>query len=167
VRQLFHTVNISIIISLAFFVTQAQSQPSHKGSIGGVYRFVSETTTLKGRDAKTISLKPPEWSGMFLFVDGHFSISLEDQKRKDVWIGDFPKDLQELGYESFGGAFDLSGSTLTLKINTTLNPFLYQQTRTYTFVISGKKLTLKRILRPYTEDLRDGEEVTVLMRISD
>ena len=100
------------------------------------------------------------------FADGVFSVSLVDATRNDDWITEFPKNLQELGYESFAGAYDLSGSTLTLGLDITLNPFHYHEKKTFSFVLKGDTLTLTEKLRPYTEDLRNGERVIVLARTS-
>ena len=86
-----------------------------------------------------------------------------DGARNDVWIGKFPKSLQELGYDSLAGTYELKDDRLILKPDITLNP-LANRPRLFRWIVRGTNLTLTEELRPYTEDLRDGEVVTVLER---
>ncbi len=155
-------VLITILLCMVFPQSELGQQTA---GIDGAYRFVSETTKLRKSKIRTIYRKPPDWSGFFFFESGYFSVSLMDQTREGDWFTKFPKNIREVGFESFAGKYEFSGAALILRPEIKLHPFYDRLTRTFDVKLEGNILTLTEKLRPYTEDLRDGERVVVLTRI--
>lgn len=133
--------------------------------IDGAYRFVSETTVLTKSKAVKGKRTPPEWSGMFFFVDGYFNVSLVDNTRQDDWLSKFPENINEVGYETFAGKYRIDGDTLALVPELKLHPWYDRYSKSYKFKVDGDTLTLTETIRPFTEDLSEGKRVIVLTKL--
>lgn len=154
-------VFITIVVNSCFQISLSQSPVG----INGAYRFVSETTTLERPRRVTTYRKPPEWQGLFLFTDGFFTVSLTDNSRSGDWLTKFPKNIKEVGYESFAGKYEIKGTTLTLNSELGLHPFWDSRGRIFNFKIEGENLTLTQTLSPYVEDMRKGKRVIILSKL--
>jgi len=131
-------------------------------NIDGVYQFVSETTTLTKPRASEFRREAPQWTGLVFFSNKHFSVSLLNQLRDDDWLAQFPKNAKEIGYDSFAGSFELTGSQLLLRKEVGLNPYDDRGTNRFEIRAEGNRLTMTETLSPYVEDLRAGKRIIVL-----
>ena len=134
--------------------------------IDGAYQFVSETVSLQKPKKQQFFRKSPEWSGLFLFSDGYFSVSLMDNNRKFDGISNFPKNIRQIGYESFAGKYETSETTINFNPEVGLNLFFdVGRISVFKFKIEGESMTLTQTLSPYVEDMRKGEVVIVLKKV--
>ena len=152
-------------VGLAYFIVSGPEIYAQTKTIDGAYRFVSETVTIRKPRAEKIVRKFPEWTGYFIFNNGTFSVSLQDSTRNDVWVSDFPKDYQQLGYESRAGSFRITGSALITTPEVSLHPASYHRVTDFHWELVGDTLTLTEKLYPHIENIEEGEIVTVLSRI--
>jgi len=159
---------LAIFVGASFFTTSISQRiwPEQAQVIHGAYRFVSETTEIKSPKSSKIVRSAPSWKGMYFFDNGHFSMTLEDQGRKDDWLSEFPKNLKELGYQSFTGRYEMNGSKLELKPEIALNNFADSRPRDFTVVVDAERLMLTEILVPYTENTTEGTRVTILEKVN-
>lgn len=151
------------ILYESFYQPTNTLQPSI--SIDGVYNLVSETTILSKPKATQKSRKSPDWSGLYHFQNGYFSIVLMNQTRKMDWFTKFPKNVEELGFESFAGKYEITGKTLVLKPELALHPFYGSRLRTFEFKTEKENLILTENIYPYPENVSEGQRVLVLHKI--
>ena len=140
---------------------RAQKAPN----IDGVYRLLSEATTFTTPKTTKSLRKPPEWTGLFFFQAGYFSVTLMDQSREADWFTKFPSSVRKLGFESFAGNYEIVGDKLILRRELKLHPFYDGRLRKFEVKIDGNNLTLVENIRPYTEDLTEGKRVLTLQRV--
>jgi hypothetical protein len=158
--MILRTVLVAIFLSNTIF---AQTKSF---GIDGVYELVSETTKLSKPKAVEVFRKPPDWSGLFFFTKGFFSVSWMETTRNTDWISSFPQTTNELGYEAFAGKYEFDGQSLTLVPDLKLHPFADRLTRWFEAKFEGNTLILSEKIRPYTEDLREGARTIVLKRVA-
>lgn len=165
----FFVTTLLVIILGGYVLYESFSQQIHVTqqpiNIEGVYKLVSETTTLKKPIIKTSYRKAPEWTGLYNFQKGYFSIVLMDQKREPDWFAKFPKNSSELGFESFAGTYEIAGKNLVLKSEFVLNPFLVGRLRTFEVRTENNALILMENIYPYPENVSEGQRVLVLHKV--
>ncbi len=133
--------------------------------IDGVYQLVSESTDYTKPKNMRVDRKPTDWSGMYFFMNGYFSVSIMDQTRNTDWFSKFPQNTDEIGYQSFAGRYEFSGTTLTLTPELKLHPFYDRLIKRYEVKVEGNTLMLTETIRPYTEDRREGKRVIILSKV--
>jgi hypothetical protein len=129
-------------------------------SIDGIYRFVSETTTLEAPDKKKVERGASDWKGLWIFGKGYFSRTLMKEKRS---FNDLSPEA--IGYESDAGTFKIDAGTVILYPEMTLYPIAsYYRPLEFQFSVERSTLILTRTMRPYMEDLSSGRQTIVLER---
>jgi len=141
---------------------KSKISPAKAQVLEGVYEFVSETTILTKPKPLIERRLASEWSGFWLFQNGHFSQTLM-KKRRSYSL--FPPTQHELKYESSAGSYSLEGNTVLLTRTLSLHPFGVGRSTTFEYRIEEGTLTLTETMYPYKEDLSEGQRVTVLRRI--
>lgn len=127
----------------------------------GVYEFVSETTTLSKPERRSEERTSEQWSGMWFFQGNHYSQTMMSKRR--AWPP-FPRNLQELGYQSSAGEYEIKGSVLELRPSLSLSPLGLLQSKTVEYKLEEDTLTLIETMTPRMENLAEGQRVTVLRR---
>lgn len=154
---------LAVVSGFGAFPTVMQTVNQDLGGIDGTYVFVSETATPER--GKEEVREAPEWKGLYIFQDGTYSISIVRGSRNDDWMAGFPKNYQELGYESEAGTYQVKGSNLRLEPKVSLHPFGYQP-RGFVFQLDGDRLILKSRMPTHSKRIPSGDIVTVLRRVS-
>lgn len=166
--QLFLTV-LSIILLGGCISYESFSQSNDASllpiNIDGVYKLSSETTTLKKPHASTNHRYPPDWVGLYHFQNGYFSVVMMNQARKTDWFTKFPENVSELGFESFAGTYETARQSLVLKPELALHPFYEHRLRTFDFKVENNNLILTENIRPYPENMSEGQRVIVLHKV--
>jgi len=129
-------------------------------SFEGVYEFISETTTLTKPEKLAEQRTSDQWVGMWFFHANHYSYEVMNKRRPP-----FPKNMQELGYQSAAGAYEPKGNLIILRPAVSLSPIGLLQSKTLEYKIEGDTLTLIETITPYMENLSEGQRTTVLHRV--
>jgi len=148
----------------------AYNQNISKGSVSstssirldGVYEFVSESTVLTKPKKIYYQRKFPQWSGVWAFQNGYYTRVLMNERRESFY---HPKKIDDLGFESFAGPYEIEGERVWLRQPYALNPFNVGRSVLMSYRINKDTLTLIENLHPYLEDLREGTITTVLRRV--
>lgn len=131
----------------------------------GVYEFVTEDTTLTLPVKRIEKRNTEEWSGLWFFKDGYFSITMM-KRRRPLWVSSgFPKDADDMGYESAAGTYLLRGNEIQLKSNLLMSPDSVSRSILMEFRFKADTLTLTQHLHPFPEGMDKGERVTLLRRV--
>jgi hypothetical protein len=77
----------------------------------------------------------------------------------------FSLKIEDLGFESSAGPYEIEGKSLRLIKKYAIHPFEIDRSVLVEYRIDGDTLTLVQTLRPYLEDLREGTITTVLRRV--
>jgi hypothetical protein len=159
--------SLSVIVLVLGLLTQSDGNNHQvKQEIDGIYLFKSETTVPSESQKQPAIRKAPDWQGVYIFSKGVFSRTLINKKRNGDWVGFFPSNYSELGFESQTGTYFIRASTMILDIRVGLSPFDYDSKEKVTFSIQGDELVISKRLYPHAEDLRDGTETTVLTKVN-
>ncbi|MEJ7849545.1 MAG: hypothetical protein WKF92_15795 [Pyrinomonadaceae bacterium] len=81
------------------------------------------------------------------------------------WFTSFPKNVNELGFESFAGKYEIDGRNLVLKPELKLHPFNGIRLRTFQVTVEKEQLVLTENIYAYREDLSEGQRVIVLQKV--
>jgi hypothetical protein len=130
--------------------------------IEGVYELVSQETRLTKPSPKVYALSPPQWKGLWLIQNGHFSSVLSRTERK----GFFDSKERDLGYESFAGIYEVKGNEIVFTQTLSLHPFYEGRPVVMKYTMKNNTLTLTQALHPTVEDLSEGEITIILRKIS-
>jgi hypothetical protein len=135
-------------------VTKARTE------LEGVYEFVSETTKLMKPEKQTIECFSNDWAGMWCFHGTRYSYEMMFKRRPP-----FPKTLQDLGYLSGAGEFEIKGNVLILQPTISLNQVELLQSKALEFTIQGTTLTLIENMTPYMENVSEGSRTVILRKL--
>jgi hypothetical protein len=130
--------------------------------LDGVYEFVSELTVLTAPRKATQERRSSEWAGIWQLQDGHYTRVLM-KRRRDRFFE--PKKLDDLGFESFAGPYEIKGDSISLTQDYAFNPFTIGRSALFRYRSEGDTLTLIERLHPYMEDLREGTITIVLRKV--
>jgi len=160
---------IFAISSLTVFMICALSQtlPVKMNSgpgIDGVYILVSEISTLENGKGTNMIRKSPEWTEVVIFTNGVYSRTRVATDRKDDWVGEFPRNASELGYDSEVGTYELSSYQLTLSANIALAPFKYHGTSVFSYREEDGFLILTSRIPVHSKNSPSGNIVTTLRK---
>jgi hypothetical protein len=128
----------------------------------GIYELVSETIALTKPEIRTQQITSDQWSGLWFFQGNRYSQTVMKTRRS--WPP-FPRGMDELGYESSAGEFEIKGEAVILRPALSLSPFGLIHSKTLEFRIEGDNLTLIETTTPSMENLAEGKRVTVLRRV--
>lgn len=139
--------------------TVVEEQRSNK--LDGVYELVSESAELtKPRKTSSTALSS-DWAGIWQFQNGYYSRIMMKRRRDTFFSG----QVEDLGFESFGGRYEIEGTSIRLIQDYAIHPFAVGRSALKTYRIDGDTLTLIERLQPYLEDSRKGTITTVLRRV--
>jgi hypothetical protein len=143
-------------------VAKGRVSVNGSGKLDGVYEFVSESTVLTEPRKTAYKRTSPEWAGVWQFQNGYYTRVL--MKRSRVNFFDY-KNLDDLGFESFAGPYEINGDSVLLKQTYAFNPLYVDGFAPMTYRVDGDTLTLLEKLHSHVEDLREGTVTTVLRRV--
>ena len=127
----------------------------------GVYELVSETTELTKPRKSSHTALSSDWAGIWQFQNGYYSRMMMKRKRDAFFSG----KVEDLGFQSFGGRYEIEGTSVRLIQDFAIHPFAVGRSALKTYRMDGDTLTLIERLQPYLEDSREGSVTTVLHRI--
>jgi len=130
--------------------------------LDGVYEFVSESTVLTKPTKSAYKRMLPEWAGVWQFQNGYYTRVLMKRRRDNFFD---PKKLDDLGFESFAGPYEIVRESVLLKQPYAFHPFNVGGSALLAYRLDGDILTLSQTLHPYIEDPREGTVTIVLRRI--
>lgn len=130
--------------------------------IDGVYEFLSERTVLTAPRQTAYERTATEWTGLWQMQNGYYTRILMKSRRDRFFDA---KNLNDFGFESYAGPYELGPNTITLVEKYAFNPLAVGHSESLKYRIEGDKLTLIEELHPYVEDLREGTITTVLRRV--
>lgn len=165
---MFRSTMFALVVSLMFgcsvhsknFAESQGSVASH-GKLDGVYEFVSESTVLTKPRKTAYESTSSEWGGIWQFQNGYYTRVLMKRRRDNF----FSKKLEDLGFESFAGSYEIEGKNVRLIQKYAIHPFDVDRSALMEYRIDGDTLTLIQTLHPYLEDPREGTITTVLRRL--
>lgn len=129
--------------------------------LDGAYELVSETTILTKPQKLTTRRTSDDWTGTWLFHNGRYSQA--SMKKIRDWYS-FPRNQEDLGYESSAGTYKVKGNNITLQDDVSLNPLGIGRITLLEYELKGDTLSLTETMHPYMEDLSEGQRTTVLRR---
>lgn len=146
--------------------TLRRHQPVFKSSIQleGVYKLISYKIIFVKPSNYSENFSYPEWTGIWILKKGKFSMNLMKSKRS-MWISEFPKTPQELGFDSMAGSYKIKGNTIQFIKELSLSPQWVSYSEFYTFEAEKNLLILRKKLNPYPENISEGECKITLERI--
>jgi hypothetical protein len=166
---MFRVLNYTFIIALLSCCSwHSQSLSKERLSVirpeklDGVYEFVSESTILTKPTKSAYKRMPPEWGGVWQFQNGYYTRMLMKRSRDRFFDS---KKLDDLGFESFAGTYEIDGKNILFKQTYAFNPLNVGGSALLAYRLDGDILTLTQTLHPYIEDLREGTVTIVLRRI--
>ena len=130
--------------------------------LDGVYEFVSESVVLTEPKKTSYKRASPEWGGIWQFQKGYFTSVLMKGRRDNFFD---PKKLEDFGFESSTGPYEIQGKSISLIQTYTFHPFEVDRSILVDYRFKGNTLILTQTLQPYVEDLRKGTITTVLRRL--
>jgi hypothetical protein len=130
--------------------------------LDGVYEFLSESTVLTKPTKSAYKRMAPEWGGVWQFQNGYYTRMLM-KRRRDKFFNS--KKLDDLGFESFAGTYEIDGESILFRQTYAFNPLNVGGSVLLAYRLDGDILTLTQTLHPYIEDLREGTLTIVLRRI--
>jgi len=134
--------------------------------LDGTYEFVSDVTDLSTPETKREERTSKEWSGVWLFRDGHFSQTLAKRQRLDWTPSHFPDDPRKLGFDAASGRYKLEGNTVQLDYDLTFYPGKAGRREILTYHFDGNTLTLTQELTLSRESAATGQRTLVLRKVS-
>jgi hypothetical protein len=143
-------------------LVEGQVNTDSRHRLDGVYEFVSETTTLTKPRKASYKRMSPEWTGIWQFQNGSYTCVLMKGRRDEFFNR---KKLEDVGFESFAGPYELEGERLRLMRKYTFHPWDVGRSKVVNYRVDGDTLTLIEALHPYVEDLREGTITTILRRV--
>ena len=163
-------ITIIVFIAITFLTCFSSSQNLAKkysegkieGKLDGVYEFISESTVLTKPRKTSLKRSKPEWGGVWHFQKNYYSCLLMERKRESFYD---PKKLDDFGFESFSGTYELEGDSVRLIQDYAFNPYSIGRSVQMKYKIEGERLTMTQSLSPYLEDLREGTITIVLHRL--
>ena len=84
------------------------------------------------------------------------------KRRRDTF---FSGKVEDLGFESFAGRYEIEGTSVRLIQDYAIHPFAVDRSALKEYRIDGDTLTLIEKLQPYLEDPREGTITTILRRV--
>lgn len=128
----------------------------------GTYEFLECETEIE-KPSRTKSLqKAPEWAGLWLFQNGYYSSVIVKETRSEF----FDRRKNDLGFESFAGAFWISGDTVHFKRDYSYHPFFTGHEIAMKYRFANSILVLSYDLFPRLEDTRQGKVKIVLRKLN-
>ncbi len=166
---MFRLTVLTLIMVFAFGCS-AQSKNPAEGRVSavspdkldGVYEFVSESEVLTEPKKFAYKRTSPEWGGIWQFQNGYFTRVLM-KGRRDAFFD--PQKLEDFGFESSAGPYEIKGGSILLVQSYTFNPLDVGRSMLKDYRFDGDTLILTQTLQPYVEDLRRGTITTVLRRL--
>lgn len=163
--------NISLTVFSAFMLIGLIQLVSNQilatdKEIDGNYRFVREEIFIKTPKIETIIYDSNKWEGIWTFQNGIVSATTMNLDRKSEWFSSFPKNMSELGYNSFVGTYIFENSKLSVKKNLEINPFEVGNTRNFTVEHNGNSLIFVETLVATREALSTGTRRIFLSKIT-
>lgn len=141
--------------------TMVEGQPVTPKSLDGVYELVSESTELTKPRKVAFQALASDWAGMWQFQNGYYSRTMMKRRRDAFFSG----KVEDLGFESFAGRYEVEGPSLRLTQDYAIHPFAVGRSAVKSYGVEGDTLTLTERLQPYLEDTREGTITTVLRRV--
>jgi hypothetical protein len=142
-------------------VVERQAGVIEPQKLDGVYELISESTDLTKPRRVTLKMLASDWAGIWHFQDGYYSQIIMKRRRDTFFSG----KVEDLGFESFAGRYEVEGANVRLIRDYAIHPFVVGRSALKTYRVDGDTLTLIERLQPYLEDSREGEITTVLRRM--
>jgi hypothetical protein len=147
---------------LAHSSTALEEQPTiAANTLDGVYELVSETTELTKPRKTVYTALSSDWAGIWQFQNGYYSRIMMKRRRDTFFSG----KIEDLGFESFAGRYEVEGANIRLIHDYAIHPFAVGRSALKTYRIDRDTLTLIERLQPYLEDSREGTITTILRRV--
>lgn len=124
----------------------------------GQYELVSETTELKKPEKRVYKREAPDWKGLWIFEDRHFSYFLRKNDNPP-----FKESKRHEQNQSFSGSYIATGDKVSLKILSSNSSADIGRPVELEYRVEGDLITMKQQLTPYPEDIREGQ-ITILLR---
>lgn len=84
------------------------------------------------------------------------------KRRRDTF---FSGKVEDLGFESLAGRYEIEGTSVRLIQDYAIHPFAVGRSALKQYRIDGDTLTLIEKLQPYLEDSREDTITTILRRV--
>lgn len=139
-----------------------QANLNNPGNLDGVYEFVSESIVLTKPENSATERTSSEWAGVWQFQNGYYTRVMMKRRRDKFFQY---KSLNNLGFESSAGPYEIDGERVLLLQPLAFNPLNVDRSVLMAYRIDGDTLTLIEKLYPHVEDLREGTVTTVLRRL--
>jgi len=130
---------------------QATTSTQNATEIDGVYTFVSDIMEIKDTQTRNEIKTQNEWSGLWIFSNGHFSQNLTRIERQQWTPSHFPTSPQELGFDSVAGRYSLKAGRVILEISQSLYPGRANAIDAFSYTLEGQLLTLSQETYPTRE----------------
>lgn len=162
-------VTLGAVGTMLFKISSKAVVPKQtvQNELDGVYVFQSRLLTLTSPKESNEGEKKNEWSSIWIFKDGYFSISGMGTDRSNWTPRTFPQTAKDMRFEGKAGKFRVDSNRLTLTNIIAFYPGQIQSTDEYEYEIRDTELVLTRKLISSREDLSSGLEMIVLTRVSD
>ena len=157
-----HLITASLLCCCLPLAASAQRRDKHLApcsKLDGAYELVSETSVLSEPEPRSTVRKPPDWYGLWLFSDGHFSLTMA---MSGEWRD---PSKRHVGYESSAGTYKVEGSKLILRHSFNLSVLDAGGMSHFECRLEGEDLTLTEQLSATVEKLGVGAVTTVLRRV--
>jgi len=149
-------------VCVLLYNNSAGGQTSVIPNLNGVYEFISESTLITAPRKSSYQRTSTDWSGVWHLQDGYYTRVLMKRQRPRFFE---PKKLDDLGFESFAGSYEVKGDTVLLSQQCAFNPLDVGGSSLFAYKIDGDTLTLIEKLHPRVESLGEGTVTIVLRRL--
>lgn len=143
-------------------LVEEQANTKSLVELDGVYEFVSEATVLSEPRKETGFRASSEWDGIWQFQNGYYTCVLMKKRRPNFYSRE---NLDDLGFESFAGHYDIKGNSVRLEQTYAFNPMDVGRSVLLVYQLDGDTLVLTEKLNPSVEDIRRGTVTITLRRI--
>lgn len=154
------------IALLSFFVFRqnysVRGQTSMITPVDGVYEFISELRSINSPRKSSSLRTSTDWLGRWQLQNGYYTRVLMKRQRTRFFD---PKKLDDLGFESLTGSYEVRGDTILFSQECAFNPLDVGGTSLVTYTIDGDELTLIEKLHPRVESMIEGTVTTTLRRV--
>ncbi len=135
-------------------------------TLDGVYRLVSETTSITSPAVRETVESDKEWKGIWFFQNGFFSKNTMRIRRTEWTPNRFPSDAGGTGFDGTAGTYNVRDGEVELNHELSFYPGATRDRNVFKWDIDGNKLILTQTLIPSRESESVGKRVIVLERIA-
>jgi hypothetical protein len=139
--------------------------PPKSGHIDGVYRFLSETTSITSPEVVRSTLADSEWKGLWFFQDGFFSKTMMKIDRTEWTPKQFPQDAKGTGFDGTAGTYAIRDNEIVMDDDLSFYPGASYARNIFEYRIDGQRLVLTQTLLPSRESASTGVRVIVLEKL--